>query len=89
MYHERQPEREPGGCRDSLVLTRIVFSVIFWPVVALMATMVGVSLVFYLFLLEPLLALIPIGLLVAAGFVFATWERRRFESRYGRKGEKR
>ena len=54
-----------------------------------MATMVGVSLVFYLFLLEPLLALIPIGLLVAAGFVFATWERRRFESRYGRKGEKR
>ena len=79
MYYEQKPpEEEPPGCLDVLVLTRAAFAVLLWPLLALFAAMAGLILVIYLFLVNPVLALIPIALLLLAALAVARWERKRF-----------
>jgi hypothetical protein len=75
-YYQQEPEKEPGGCRESFVLTRAVFGVLMWPLLALLGAMVGLGIVLYLFFVNPLLALIPIGLLAVGLFLFARWESK-------------
>lgn len=78
MYYEQKPpEEKPPGCLDVLVLTRAAFAVLMWPLLALFAAMTGLILVIYLFLVNPVLALIPIALLLLAALAIARWERRR------------
>jgi hypothetical protein len=77
MYHQQEPEEEPMGCRDVFVVTRAAFGVLMWPLLALLLVMVGLGIVFYLFVIHPALALIPIGLVVLAAIAFARWEQRR------------
>jgi uncharacterized membrane protein len=79
MYYEQKPQKEePPGCLDVLVLTRAAFAVMLWPMLALLAAMAAVMFVIYLFLLNPVLVLIPLGFLVVAALAFSYWERRRF-----------
>jgi uncharacterized membrane protein len=77
MYYEQKPEEEkPPGCLDVLVLTRAAFAVLMWPLLALLAVMTAVMFMIYLFLLNPVLVLIPIALLTLAALAFSYWERR-------------
>jgi uncharacterized membrane protein len=79
MYYEQKPQEEkPPGCLDVLVLTRAAFAVLMWPMLALLAAVAAVMFVIYLFLLNPVLVLIPVGLLVVAALAFSYWERKRF-----------
>jgi hypothetical protein len=39
--------------------------------------MVGLGILLYLFFVNPLLALIPVGLLIVVLFVLARWEKKR------------
>ena len=77
MYDEEEPKPEPAGCRDTLVLTRVAFAVLMWPVLAILGTLVALGVIIYLFFTNPALALIPIGIVVLVLVALARWERGR------------
>ena len=72
----------PSGRRPSLwtefwVLTRAVYGVLFWPVLALLALILGLLGVFYLFATYWAFGLLALGAIAAAVGAFAWWDRRR------------
>ncbi len=79
-YYDESPqgEEKPPGCLDALLITRAVFGILIWPVLAIFAVLVDVGVTFFLFTIFPALALIPIALSGVALWVFAKWEQRRF-----------
>lgn len=77
MYHEPQRQEEPSGCMDVLILTRIVFGILFWPLVIMVAALGAVLLVFTLLFTNPWLGLLALLGVAAAVAVFAWWDRRR------------
>lgn len=78
-YDQGPPDKEqPPGCLDALLITRAVFGVLMWPVIAMVLVIVDAGFIFYAFSLHPALALIPIGLSVGALWLFAKWEQKRF-----------
>jgi hypothetical protein len=78
VYHEPEPQQQPGGCLEVLVLTRAMFGILFWPVLALVGTMLAVVMIFFLFTVHPALALIPVAAIALAVYIFARWEQRHF-----------
>ena len=81
---EPPPDKEQGGCRDALILTRAVFGVLFWPLIILFGTIVALVLLFYLFSifwLFGVLALVAVG---AAVGLYARWERHHYMGPGGR-----
>jgi len=72
----------PSGSRPSLwtefwVLTRAVYGVLLWPVLALVALILGLLGLFYLFATHWALGLLALGGLAVAVAAFAWWDRRR------------
>ena len=72
----------PSGNRPSLwiefwVLTRAVYGILFWPVLALVALLLGLLGLFYLFATHWALGLMGLGGLALAVGAFAWWDRRR------------
>jgi len=88
VYHRHEPQQEPstrggsapggGGCLEVWVLTRAAFGILFWPLAAVIGSVLAVVLVFYLFTVHPALALIPVAAIAIALYLFARWEQRRF-----------
>jgi hypothetical protein len=81
FYYEQQPapdEEKPPGCLDALLITRAVFGVLFWPMLAIFAVLLDIAVTFYLFTVHPALALIPIALTGVVLWLFARWEQQRF-----------
>ena len=76
MY-ESPPGPEPGGCRETLLLTRIAFSVVVPVLLAVVGAMLLVILAFALFARHPLLVLLPLAILAAALWLLARRERAR------------
>ena len=72
MYEEPRGG-EPGGCRETLLLTRIAFGVLIPPLLAIGAVLVLLIAGFVLFTTHPLLGLLPL-IPIAAGLV---WIARR------------
>ena len=72
MYQEPSGG-EPGGCRETLLLTRIAFGVLIPPLLAIAAVLVLLIAGFVLFTTHPLLGLLPL-IPVAAALV---WVARR------------
>ena len=68
MY-EQQSGPEPGGCRETLLLTRIAFEVLIPPLLAVGAVLVLLIAGFVLFTTHPLLGLLPL-IPIAGGFVW-------------------
>ena len=75
MY-EQQSGPEPGGCRDTLLLTRIAFSVLIPPLLAIAAVLVLILAAFLLFTTHPLLGLLPLIPIAAALVWIARRDRR-------------
>ena len=78
MYHEPPPEKPPSGCLETLIVTRAVFGVLLWPMVALASLLLVVVVFFMLFAVHPALALLPVAAAALAVMLFVRWERRRF-----------
>jgi hypothetical protein len=80
VYYDQRPsdEEKPPGCLDVLIITRAVFGVLLWPIVAMFAVIADLGITFYLYATRPLLALIPIAITAAAIWGFMVWERRRY-----------
>jgi hypothetical protein len=72
-----EPQEKPPGCMDVIIITRAMFAVLFWPLLALLLLIFDLALIFYAFAVHPALALVPIGLTVGAVALFARWDRNR------------
>ncbi len=74
MY-EQNSGPEPGGCRETLLLTRIAFGVLIPPLLAVGAVLVLLIAGFVLFTTHPLLGLLPLIPIAAGLFWIARRER--------------
>jgi len=80
-YYEQRPpsdEERGAGCLEALIITRAVFAVLIWPMLAIFAVIGFVAALWLSFTVHPALALIPVGLATGALWLFARWEQRRF-----------
>ena len=79
-YEQQRPDdrEKPPGCLDVLVISRVVFGVLFWPIAAMFVVIFDLGITFYLYATRPLFALIPIAITAAAILGFTLWERRRY-----------
>ena len=77
MCYEPPPDERPG-CRETVILTRAAFAVLLPILAAMIAVLVLVMTVLLLLFTRPVLAIIPLILLVAAVFAFTRWERGRY-----------
>ncbi len=76
-YHNQQPQNadKGPGCLDAIVITRVVFGLLFWPVTALLLVMIDLGAILYLFAVHPALALIPLSLTAVGLWLFGRWEQ--------------
>ena len=72
-----QPPKPPSFWSEFWTLTRIVYGILFWPLLALLAVLLAVFGVFVLFTIHPGFALLPIAALAAVIAALAWWETRR------------
>ena len=73
-----EPEKEPGGCMEALVLTRAAFAALAIPVAVLVGSIAAIILLFVAFSVHWLVGLLYIALIVAGIVAYARWERRKF-----------
>jgi hypothetical protein len=79
MTYHPPPPREPNGCLQTLVISKMIFQILAVPIMLIMIGLVGVIVFLYAFSESPLLALL---VLVGFGLVFwglMKWEHRRIE----------
>lgn len=70
------PDARPG-CRDSLVITRVIFAIVVPPVALMTAVLLLVLATIITFTISPPWALIPLALLVLVIVLFVRWSRAR------------
>lgn len=73
-----EPEKEPGGCMEALVLTRAAFATLALPVAILVGAILGIILIFVTFSIHWLLGIAYLGLIATGVGAYARWERRKF-----------
>ena len=80
VYYEQPPpdEERPPGCLDALLIIRAVFSILFWPIMAILLVGLDAVVILVLFAEHPALALIPVALTGVAIWLFARWEQRHY-----------
>jgi hypothetical protein len=76
MYYPQQP-KEPSGCMQTLVITRMIFATLLVPMGLIFGAIIAVLLTFYALSIHPLLALLVIVIAGAVLYALAKWESRR------------
>ena len=79
-YYIPKEQKEPGGCMQSLILTRAVFSILFVPLLILLGALFALIVTLYAFTISPPLALVPIGIGGGAIYLLYRFEQKRVES---------
>jgi hypothetical protein len=72
-----QPPKPPSLWSEFWMLSRIVYGILFWPLLALLAVLLAVFGVFILYTVHPAFALLAIAAIAAVIAVLAWWESRR------------
>jgi len=81
MYYPQQ-QKEPSGCMETLLITRIVFGMLMIPFLMILAAILAVVLSFWALTVHPLLGLLVV---VICGVVFVAilkLEQRRVERQH-------
>jgi hypothetical protein len=78
MYYPQEP-KEPSGCLQTIVITRVIFSLLAVPIAIIGGSMLLLGMTFYLFTVSAPLALIPIAIGGLGVFAFFRWEQARIE----------
>jgi hypothetical protein len=73
-----EPEKEPGGCMEALILTRAAFAALAIPLAVLVGAIGAIVLLFVTFSIHWLLGVLYLGAIGAGIAVYARWERRKF-----------
>ena len=77
-YHPPAP-KEPNGCLQTLVITRMIFQILAIPIAMILIGLVAVVILLYAFSESPLLALLVIVTLGFVIYAIAKWEQRRIQ----------
>jgi hypothetical protein len=72
-----QPPKPPSLWSEFWTLTRIVYGILLWPLLALFAVLLAVFGVFVLYTIHPAFTLLAIAAVAAAIAALAWWESRR------------
>jgi hypothetical protein len=72
-----QPPKPPSLWTEVWTLTRIVYGILFWPLLALLAIILAVFGVFILYTIHPAFALLAVLAIAAVIGALAWWESRR------------
>ena len=80
--HYPQPQREPNGCIQTLIISRIIMGMLLIPMAMIIGAIVAIILTFYALTVHPLLALLVIAVCVSLIVGFAKWEGRRIAKQY-------
>jgi hypothetical protein len=78
MYYPQEP-KEPSGCMQTVIITRVIFGMLALPMAIIGGAMAALVITFYTFTVSPALALIPLAISVLAVLAFARWEQRRIQ----------
>lgn len=76
MYYPQQ-QKEPSGCMETVIITRIVFSMLLVPFAMIIAAIFAVVATFYALTIHPLLALGVIVVCAVLFVLFVRWETQR------------
>ena len=76
MYYPQSP-REPSGCMQTLVITRVILVILAVPLLIIIGAVLAVVLTFYALSVSPFLALLVILLFGGAIALAVRWEMRR------------
>ena len=77
-YHPPAP-KEPNGCLQTLVITRMIFQILAIPIAMILIGLVAVVILLYAFSESPLLALLVIVTLGFVLYAIMKWEQRRIQ----------
>ena len=76
MYQPR-PQKEPSGCLQTLVITRIILQILAVPMLLIAGGILAVLLFFFTLAVSPLLALLVVVVAGALLYSLGKWEARR------------
>lgn len=74
MSYQVPPPREPSGCLQTLVITRIMFQILAVPMLLILGGIICVGLTLYAFTAHFLLGLLVIAITIALLTGLAKWE---------------
>jgi hypothetical protein len=75
-----EPEKEPGGCMEVLIITRVAFTTLFMPLAVLFGAVIALVLLFVTFSYHWLAGVLYL-LLIGAGIAwYARWEQGHFRN---------
>jgi hypothetical protein len=77
MYYQQKPPKEPSGCIQTIIISRMLFAILLIPILIIIGSMLIILFAFYALTVSPFLALLVIG--GGAGIIIgvARWESRR------------
>ena len=76
MYNPR-PTKEPSGCLQTLIITRIILQILFVPMLLVAGGITIVLLFFFALTLNPLLGLLVLAVIGVLLKLLGKWEERR------------
>jgi hypothetical protein len=79
QYYYPQEPKEPSGCMETLLITRIIFSLLAVPVAIIAGGVAIVIGALYLYTISPFLGLIPVAIIALGLYLGARWEHSRAE----------
>ena len=79
MTYHPPPPREPNGCLQTLVISRMIFQILAVPIAMIVIGLTAVTILLFAFSESPLLALVVVGIFGVLIYVVVKWEQRRIE----------
>jgi hypothetical protein len=76
MYNPR-PSKEPSGCLQTLIISRIIFQILLVPMLLVAGGIAGVILFFFALTVNPLYGLLVLVLVGVGLFFLGRWEQKR------------
>jgi membrane protein YdbS with pleckstrin-like domain len=82
MTYHPPPASEPNGCLQTLVITRVIFQILFIPLMLIMSVLFAVVAFIYAFSESPFLGLGVIALFGFLAYLVIKWEHSRIEKEH-------
>ena len=79
MYYQQKPPKEPSGCMQTIIISRLVMGILFVPILIVIGAILLIMLAFYALSIHPLLALLVVAIGAVIIVAVARWEGRRVE----------
>ena len=77
MYEPHRQQKEPSGCMQTIVISRLIIGILLIPLALIGGGIVAVLVAFYLLTIHPLFALLFIVAAAAVMIAVTRWESRR------------